>query len=447
MTHTTRYAVAIVACFLFLGTFTLNAQAQSFSDVPESNQFYEAIEWGTESGIIKGYGDGRFGPKNILNGANFAVMFTRLVDGRLFYDNNNLTERQVAFSYLKSKRIPFNEAKQNAPFTRLDVAKIMYAYTYGEVGTEKEVIDFMYAHHITRGKGMSEDPYIDFAGGDQLRREHAVQFLLNFYHHIYEEEELLEQLGVAPLVSLEKMFGKDYYKYVDFNGDGIHELAGTIKSGKVGRYYVLIYSTDNGTHGELRDIVAIEGREPVLEVIDGLTENDTEQLAYFFTEGMVNNLYFWLITADDLEEVKVSEIAFYPYAQWRVENGRLVVYSSDSYSGYYGVEDGYLVEYPLTDIPPKAPDANRLTIQYDVRNDRIVSPYANGATISAKVGQYIDFVQGADDIFTEYVWVMYFDSDNIINEDGYFTKPGTFEVMLILDGNFDEGYSILIEVE
>ena len=52
----------------------------SFSDVPESEWYTEAVTWGQESGVLQGYSPEFFGPMDIASREQFSVLIVRLAD-------------------------------------------------------------------------------------------------------------------------------------------------------------------------------------------------------------------------------------------------------------------------------------------------------------------------------------------------------------------------------
>ena len=53
------------------------AGRSTFPDVPASEWYAAAIDWASETGIVSGYGDGRFGPNDSVTREQFAVMLWR----------------------------------------------------------------------------------------------------------------------------------------------------------------------------------------------------------------------------------------------------------------------------------------------------------------------------------------------------------------------------------
>lgn len=54
--------------------------ASSFSDVSSKTYYNASIEWMAENGVIKGYGDGTFGPDNCVNRAEFLKMVFKTLE-------------------------------------------------------------------------------------------------------------------------------------------------------------------------------------------------------------------------------------------------------------------------------------------------------------------------------------------------------------------------------
>ena len=68
-------ALALAACL----SLTVAAQAATtFSDVPANHWAYSEIQRCCDQGIVNGYSNGAFGPRNSVTGAHFAAMLTRM---------------------------------------------------------------------------------------------------------------------------------------------------------------------------------------------------------------------------------------------------------------------------------------------------------------------------------------------------------------------------------
>lgn len=74
-------SLAVVAGILVSAlNFGVAQAATTFTDVPNSNPYFGAIEWLTQNGVIQGYGDGTFRPNNPVNRAEMLKMIF-LADG------------------------------------------------------------------------------------------------------------------------------------------------------------------------------------------------------------------------------------------------------------------------------------------------------------------------------------------------------------------------------
>lgn len=74
-----RRAMAAVLAGVLAVSLSVNAFAAetSFSDVPASHAFHDAITWCADQGIVGGYTDGTFQPAKTVTRSNFAVMLSR----------------------------------------------------------------------------------------------------------------------------------------------------------------------------------------------------------------------------------------------------------------------------------------------------------------------------------------------------------------------------------
>ena len=169
--------------------------AHNFKDVPVSSEAYESIKWAMDRNLVKGYEDGTFKPNNILLESQFAAVMSR-------YFNPDIEEgikpnqwSDLQYTYLKTNKVLLeghsNKENRNKAFTRLDLAKALYA-SVGLKGEDRDVIDWMYENKITTGKGISSDKYIDFGGNDGLKRTHVATFFMRMdqqgFHIIHAEK-------------------------------------------------------------------------------------------------------------------------------------------------------------------------------------------------------------------------------------------------------------------
>jgi hypothetical protein len=63
-------------------------QNPEFIDVDENAYYAAAVAWAAEKGIVKGYGNGRFGPNDSIKRQDLALLFVRYAD----FDGTTLPE-------------------------------------------------------------------------------------------------------------------------------------------------------------------------------------------------------------------------------------------------------------------------------------------------------------------------------------------------------------------
>ncbi len=74
-----RFLTALFACE---GDPLTEARQEAFGDVPADGELARAVRWGTDGGVVKGYGDGRFGPEDPVTREQMAVMLYRCAQAR-----------------------------------------------------------------------------------------------------------------------------------------------------------------------------------------------------------------------------------------------------------------------------------------------------------------------------------------------------------------------------
>lgn len=455
---------AIIAGAMFATSMTAHA-IMEFDDVPRTTQFYEPITWAGSAELINGYGDGTFKPKAVLTEAHFALMMARFIDRNTLQTSKG-NERDVAYSILKKHGISLagqgNKTAQAATFTRLQVAKAFYTYVEGKTPTDQQAIDWMYAHNISKGKGVSTDKYVDFGGSDPLKREHMAQFFKNLYTNWYFEKHVLQKSFAES-----ELFADDselFFPVVaDFNGDAVDEMLVTyytfegdaefpeFRNKLFGyRYFALYRFNDETNKWEYTDgdfLFTVGDDNWATEEIVSMTGDETEQLLMY--SGAYRSLTIAAVTAKDLYDVKVSSSPLFAHenADWEIVNNRLVVTSSGSYSGNYAIENGMLVAKSLTQIPEKEKPEDAIIISYSIEaNDTISSSYYNGQKIYAKVGQSILFEQGNYNWYEKTARIMA-SGDDVFGEDGeILVAPGVVQIEIVPEEDWDKALTIYIHV-
>lgn len=216
--------LAAVTATAAVATCVPTAEATLYEDIPTSSAYYETLQWAKDRGVVKGFADGTFKPNAHITEAQFVLMLTRLMDASVLQQSAQQNERDTAYTFLQSLGVTFNSDDRNRAFTRLEVAKAFYAVVEGDVASDTEVIDWMYAHGLSKGKGVSTDRYEDFGGEDVLKRVHAAQFFRNFYMNVYAERMYIEKTAYTKFEIEQLQRGPHAPIYADINGDDIDEL-------------------------------------------------------------------------------------------------------------------------------------------------------------------------------------------------------------------------------
>jgi hypothetical protein len=118
--------------------------ANTFFDVPNNEWFANAVKWGTHNGIVLGYGDGSFGPDDLVTKEQLAAMISRAQQssgkippnrgsGKNFIDANRISDyAKPAVNALNNQGLFDDIAgvrfNPQTPATRAEVASILHRY-------------------------------------------------------------------------------------------------------------------------------------------------------------------------------------------------------------------------------------------------------------------------------------------------------------------------------
>lgn len=448
---------------LFFSMLPLSAEARGmFKDVPESTQFYPAINWAHSSGLIKGYTYDTFKPKNYLTEAHFALMMARFIEPDAFSKNPNRTERDIAYNVVLKKHNIILKGHSSIKqrellFTRLDVAKAFYAYVEKKSpASDKQAIDWMYHYNISSGKNVSSDKYIDFGGNDKLKREHMVQFFKNLYTNWYFDKHVLKQSFKET-----ELFQKDAPFHsptlVDFNGDGIKEMVLTYETYNNEysirmegyRYYAMYHYNDATNLWELINggFLYTPGKDGGLTYeVKSLTGNKQEQLLIYYYA--YRSLSIAAITAENLQDMKLSipDLYAHPSPEREYRDNGIVLGPLGHYTGFYRIENGRLTRKSLTQIPPVTMPNNAVEINYSINeDDYVISSYNYGDTIDINVGEQIIFTQGKNNWLEKPVRIM----SSVLegSEDtNTFAAPGLIEYQILPNHDWENEFTIYVRI-
>lgn len=131
-------AVLIISMFLGYAVPSVSAEGGSYSDVHESDWFYNYVEWVSKEGIMNGVGANKFDPKGTTTRAMIATIFWRLEGAPKpaapsgFSDVPDGMWYADAIAWLKDKNITNGSGpttfSPNDPVTREELATFLYRF-------------------------------------------------------------------------------------------------------------------------------------------------------------------------------------------------------------------------------------------------------------------------------------------------------------------------------
>ncbi|NLU09959.1 MAG: S-layer homology domain-containing protein [Tepidanaerobacter acetatoxydans] len=159
------------------------AESRLFKDVENSHWGIEAIKWGVEEGLVKGYEDGTFRPDIQVSEAEFATIVARYVENtdkeKLKIAGHNHWSDNI-YEELKKWEIPlkgYNDNKaRDTGLSRGEVARVVAA-KYGLNLNERQAVYFMYENDLTYGMIPGEMTFNSYNVDAALNRVMAVEFM------------------------------------------------------------------------------------------------------------------------------------------------------------------------------------------------------------------------------------------------------------------------------
>lgn len=183
----------IIALSLFF-SFSQPAEASTtFKDVNYQSGIGKSIQWGTDQGLLAGYGNGTFKPHQPMTEGQFLRVLSRYAYGFPSYFSE--AERYSIIIETTNHTLPgFKEAKKRSQYiARIEVAKNLYALAHPnqqQLPSDSIIIDWMYDKGITHGKGQfPQDRYKDFGSEDQLTRGQVTAFFHRFDQQVGNDSQ------------------------------------------------------------------------------------------------------------------------------------------------------------------------------------------------------------------------------------------------------------------
>ncbi len=203
MKKTLQGMLASLLCALLLTTAAITASAKVFPDVAPSSWYAGYVTYMSEKGIITGYDDGTFGPKNQITRAEFITMITRTFglkpSGSVSFSDVKTTNwfydsyRSAAAEGFLTEVFKENEMKPNVAITREEATALLMAYLdypedersessayldYFEINKDyRDYIMQATAANIVNGYDDDKDNIFEFKPKGTLERSHASKIL------------------------------------------------------------------------------------------------------------------------------------------------------------------------------------------------------------------------------------------------------------------------------
>lgn len=193
-----RKKISVLLLFIVLIIPVQAMGASNFKDVSHNQSIYEDIRWGIDRNLLQGYPDGTFRPYMNMTETQFAAVLARYAYGL----PSNAKSEQV-YSYLKQftnhELLGMQDvSKRHEQVNRMIVARNLYLLAHPHVKKlphDHVVIDWMYEVGLTKGKGISSNPYINFGQQDSLKRANVLAFFKRFDDNQLNQNKQYERIA------------------------------------------------------------------------------------------------------------------------------------------------------------------------------------------------------------------------------------------------------------
>lgn len=161
---------------------SLGVYAMDFNDLPKNHWAYESVQWAVEVGLVKGYTDGTYRPKNEITEQEFVSILAR------FTYKGDLTQLESPsgshwaegyYNYLSEYGLTlkgYNDLKmRNITLNRGDIARLV-AQKNGFNLTERQAIYYMYENDLSNGLISGELTFESYGADKAVTREQIPAF-------------------------------------------------------------------------------------------------------------------------------------------------------------------------------------------------------------------------------------------------------------------------------
>ena len=210
-----QYFIAIILLTILPSTLSvMEVSANEFKDIPVNHAAASAVQWASSRGIIGGYNDGTFRPRELVTEGQFAVMLTRYYeDIRTEASTYKQLDEKVwsnsSYEALARYQVPLlgylDHTYRNKPITRGLLAQVI-AHVNGQPAELEGAIQYLFDEKITSGQIAQAPSLLDKYGHkNDLTRAQVVIF----FHRINEQgknelaEKIVANKSAAVIGSLE----------------------------------------------------------------------------------------------------------------------------------------------------------------------------------------------------------------------------------------------------
>ncbi|MFF2092732.1 S-layer homology domain-containing protein [Paenibacillus sp. NPDC058174] len=169
------FFMSVVLLAVLLGASSATAQAKTFKDIDTSFWGYEAIQWGVEQNIVKGYDDDTFRPDRIVTEEEFIVLLIRAFGIATPSTNVNQRWSDPFYRVAVEHNLPVRWA-YISPISRQTVAEVIVG-TRGVNFMGNDAISYLLNKGLSKGK--SSATVEGYEGQGILTRAEAIVFIKN----------------------------------------------------------------------------------------------------------------------------------------------------------------------------------------------------------------------------------------------------------------------------
>lgn len=227
-----RRLLPLLTLFCLTASLTLSAGAAEyadFSDVDNSTDYAEAIQWAAEQGYINGYSDERFGVNDPVTRAQTAAIFYRAA-GSPDASAEDYTDESAIAAYARTAVDWF---RSSGILAGLEDGR----FAPNDSATRAEVVSALYQYRTRPDSGGQETNETEENAMPQLKIEVGGQTFTATLLDNPTTRALLDRLPIT--VSMEELNGNEKYYYIPESLPNNPQRPGNIHAGEL-----MLYGSD-----------------------------------------------------------------------------------------------------------------------------------------------------------------------------------------------------------